>query len=65
MLFISFISALSLLGIVGNSALKVWRYYKTKKELKEKIIQIDGFAELTAGRFVDNLEKFKKLHENI
>jgi DNA ligase (NAD+) len=37
---------------------------KTKKELKEKIIKIDGFAELTAGRFVDNLEKFKKFYED-
>jgi DNA ligase (NAD+) len=36
----------------------------TKKELKEKIKKIDGFAELTAGRFVDNLDKFKKFYED-
>lgn len=35
-----------------------------KKELKEKIVKIDGFAELTAGRFVDNLEKFKKFYDD-
>jgi NAD-dependent DNA ligase len=32
----------------------------TKSDLKDKIINIDGFADLTAGRFVDNLKKFKK-----
>jgi NAD-dependent DNA ligase len=37
---------------------------KTKKELKDKIIKIDGFAELTAGRFIDNFEKFKKFYED-
>lgn len=36
----------------------------SKKELKEKIVKIDGFAELTATRFVDNLEKFKKFYED-
>ena len=36
----------------------------SKKELKEKIIKIDGFAELTAGRFVDNLEKFKTFYKD-
>lgn len=58
-------------GIGSRKLKEIINYYpdimtdkSTKKELKEKIIKIDGFAELTAGRFVDNLEKFKKFYED-
>jgi len=37
---------------------------KTRDEIKEKIIKIDGFAELTASRFVNNLEKFKTFFDD-
>jgi DNA ligase (NAD+) len=36
----------------------------SKSDLKDKIINIDGFANLTASRFVDNLEKFKKFYND-
>ena len=38
---------------------------KSKKELLEMIIEIDGFQEKTAKKFVDNLDKFKNfLNDN-
>jgi len=58
-------------GIGSRKLKEIINYYpdimtdkSTNKELKEKIIKIDGFAELTASRFVDNLEKFKKFYED-
>jgi NAD-dependent DNA ligase len=32
----------------------------TKKELKKNIIGIDGFSDITAAQFADNLEEFKQ-----
>ena len=37
---------------------------KTKNDIIENIKKIDGFAELTATRFVNNLEKFKTFFED-
>jgi DNA ligase (NAD+) len=58
-------------GIGSRKLKEIIKFYpaimsdkSSKNELKEKITNIDGFAELTAGRFVDNLEKFKKFYED-
>ena len=32
----------------------------SKKELTEKILEVEGFSDLTTSKFVDNLEDFKK-----
>lgn len=37
---------------------------KTRNDIIENIKKIDGFAELTATRFVNNLEKFKTFYED-
>lgn len=37
----------------------------TKEELQEKIMSVDGFSTISAKKFTDNLNEFKKLFEEI
>jgi len=37
----------------------------SKKELTEKILQVEGFSDITTAKFVDNLEEFKKYCEKL
>jgi DNA ligase (NAD+) len=38
---------------------------KTKKELKEAVIDLEGFSDITADKFVDNLDKFKIFYKQL
>ena len=37
----------------------------TKKELTEKILEVEGFSDIMTSKFVDNLEEFKKFCDKI
>lgn len=37
----------------------------TKSELTEKILEVEGFSDITTAKFVDNLEQFKKFCKEI
>ena len=38
---------------------------KTKKELKEEVLKLEGFSDITADKFVDNLDKFKIFYKQL
>jgi DNA ligase (NAD+) len=38
---------------------------KTKKELKEAVLELEGFSDITADKFVDNLDKFKIFYKQL
>lgn len=38
---------------------------KTKKELKEAVLKLEGFSDITADKFVDNLDKFKIFYKQL
>lgn len=37
----------------------------TKQELKDKVLQLNGFDEITASQFVNNFDKFKKFFDDL